>query len=185
MERDTRVIHAADGALAAFAQHSTPGSRAAPIRRVRSGRHRVRGAWARIGDHRMDGGGDACPARPGFDGPTVELRAGRTTTARSRLFDTYGYTAIRSFWQMAMDLDESFDCRRGARGRDDPTGRDGRGRPGCAIGAEHGVPVAFRPRRGDVRGVAGAAGGRRHLGSHPRACSPRSTGRSSASATTG
>jgi GNAT superfamily N-acetyltransferase len=25
MERDTRVIHAADGALAAFAQHSTPG----------------------------------------------------------------------------------------------------------------------------------------------------------------
>ena len=51
-------------------------------------------------------------------------------------------------------------CRRGARGRDDPTRRDGGGWPGRAIGVEHGVPIALRPRRGDVRGVAGAAGSR-------------------------
>ncbi len=49
--------------------------------------------------------------------------------------------------------------------------------PAAQCGVEHGVPIALRPRGGDVRGVAGAAGSRRHVGPSPRSCSPRSTAR--------
>ena len=85
------------------------------------------------------------PGSPRFDGPTVELRAGRERGAIA-LLDTYGYAAIRSFWQMAMDLDDVVRGRRGARGRDDPTGRDGGRRPG----RESVVNTAFRSHFGHV-----------------------------------
>jgi mycothiol synthase len=109
MERDTRVIHDAEGALAAFAQHSTPGPELL----------------------RYDAFG---PVDIGFEGrglgtaiiewteAETRARLDRGSTARLwnsvqvnnegaiALLDTYGYTAIRSFWQMAMDLDRSFDA---------------------------------------------------------------------------
>jgi len=109
MERDTRVIHTADGALAAFAQHSTPGPELL----------------------RYDAFG---PVDPGFEGrglgtaivdwTEAETRARLAEGSTARLWnsvqagnqgaiallDTYGYAVIRSFWQMAMDLDDSFDA---------------------------------------------------------------------------
>ncbi len=109
MERDTRVIHAADGALAAFAQHSTPDP----------------------GLLRYDAFGPVDPAFEGrglgsaiIDWTEAETRSriGEGSTARLwnsvqvdndgaiALFETYGYTPIRSFWQMTMDLDRSFDA---------------------------------------------------------------------------
>ena len=184
MERDTRVIHAADGALAAFAQHSTPDPELL----------------------RYDAFG---PVDPSFEGrglgssivewteTETRSRIGQGSTARLwnsvqagnagaiALLETHGYAAIRTFWEMTMDLDGSFEAGAVARGRDDPTDRDGGGRPGRAIGVEHGVPVALRPRGGDVRGVAERSRKPTTRGIPPWDCSPSSTGRSSASATTG
>jgi mycothiol synthase len=109
MERDTRVIHAADGALAAFVQHSTPDPEL--------GRYDAFG-----------------PVDPSFEGrglgsaivdwteTETRSRIGRGSTARLwnsvqagnagsiALLETRGYVTIRSFWQMTMDLDGSFDA---------------------------------------------------------------------------
>ena len=109
MARDTRVIHADDGALAAFAQHSTPDPELL----------------------RYDAFG---PVDPGFEGrglgtaiidwTEAETRARLAQGATARLWnsvqagnpgaitllDANGYAGIRSFWQMSMDLDDSFDA---------------------------------------------------------------------------
>ena len=108
MARDTRVIHAASGSLAAFAEHTTPDP-----------------------EHRFKAFG---PVDPSFEGRGIgsaiidwteaqtRSRIGEGSTARLwnsvqagnagaiTLLETYGYVAIRSFWQMTMDLDDSFDA---------------------------------------------------------------------------
>lgn len=109
IERDTRVIHASDGSLAAFAQHSTPD----PILL----RYHAFG-----------------PVDPGFEGrglgsaiidwteAETRARLAQGSTARVwnsvqagnagaiALLERYGYASIRSFWQMTMDLDDSFEA---------------------------------------------------------------------------
>ena len=109
MERDTRVIHAADGALAAFAQHSTPDPELL--------RYHAFG-----------------PVDPSFEGrglgssivewteTETRSRIGQGSTARLwnsvqagnagaiALLETHGYAAIRTFWEMTMDLDGSFEA---------------------------------------------------------------------------
>ena len=109
MERDTRVIHAADGALAAFAQHSTPGPELLRY-----------DAFGPV-DPSFEGRGLGS-AIVGWTETETRTRIGRGSTARLwnsvqanndgsiALLDTHGYTTIRSFWQMAMDLDDSFDA---------------------------------------------------------------------------
>ena len=108
MERDTRVIHAGDGELAAFAQHTTPDP-----------------------EHRYEAFG---PVDPSFEGrglgsaiidwteAQTRSRIGEDSTVRLwnsvqannagaiALLETHGYAAIRSFWEMTMDLDDSFDA---------------------------------------------------------------------------
>jgi mycothiol synthase len=108
LERDTRIICSADGMLAAFAQHSSP----APDQRFE--------AWG--------------PVHPGFEGRGLGSAILAWTERRSRsriapgsstnlwnsaaagnagahrLFEANGYEPIRTFWQMAMDLDRSFDA---------------------------------------------------------------------------
>ena len=77
MERDTRVIHAADGALAAFAQHSTPDPELlrydafGPVDPGFEGR----GLGTAIID--WTEAETRCPDRAGLDGATVELGAGQ------------------------------------------------------------------------------------------------------------
>jgi len=109
LERDTRLIHDADGTLAAFVQHSTPDP--ALLRYEAYG-----------------------PVDPGFEGrglgsaivdwteAQTRARIGPGATARlwhavqaenagaNTLLATNGFTTIRSFWQMAMDLDDSFEA---------------------------------------------------------------------------
>jgi mycothiol synthase len=109
LERDTRLIHDADGTLAAFVQHSTPDTELL--------RYEAYG-----------------PVDPGFEGrglgsaivawteAQTRARMGLGSTARlwhavqaenagaNALLETNGFTAIRSFWQMAMDLDGSFEA---------------------------------------------------------------------------
>jgi mycothiol synthase len=108
LERDTRLIHGTDGELAAYAEHSTPDP---------SQRFEVFG-----------------PVRPGYEGqglgsaildwaedrtrsrlePGSEVRLWNSAPAgdsgATRLLDAYGYQPIRTFRQMTIDLDESFDA---------------------------------------------------------------------------
>ena len=167
MDRDTRVVHAADGALAAFAQHSTPDpgllryDAYGPVDPAFEGR----GLGSAIID--WTEAQTRCPDRRGLDRSTVALGTGRQR-GRDRAARTVRLRRIRSFWQMAMDLDGSFDAGpvpEGVTIRPVVMEVDG---PAAQSVVEHGVPIALRPRGGDVRRVAGAAGGRRHLGSHAR-----------------
>ena len=109
MQRDTRVIHAADGSLAAFAQHSTPDPELL--------RYHAFG-----------------PVDPSFEGQGLgssiidwtetetRSRIGQGSTARLwnsvqagnagaiALLESRGYATIRSFWEMTLDLDGSFEA---------------------------------------------------------------------------
>ena len=84
MERDTRVIHAADGALAAFAQHSTPDPELlryeafGPVDPAFEGRG--------LGSAIVDWTEAQTRSRigPGLDGSAVALGAGRQRGRRSR-----------------------------------------------------------------------------------------------------
>jgi mycothiol synthase len=109
MERDTRVIHAADGALAGFAQHSTPDpallrySAFGPVDPSFEGRG--------LGSSIVDWTETETRSRIG-QGSTARLwnsvQAGNAGAIE--LLETRGYSAIRSFWEMAMDLDDSFEA---------------------------------------------------------------------------
>jgi mycothiol synthase len=108
MARDTRVIHAADGALAAFAQHTTPD----PELRYE--------AFGPV-DPRFEGRGLGSAILDWTETQTGS-RTGESSTARLwnsvqannagaiRLLEASGYVPIRSFWQMTMDLDASFEA---------------------------------------------------------------------------
>ena len=109
MERDTRVIHAGDGSLAAFAQLSTPDP---DLLRY--------DAFGPV-DPSFEGRGLGS-AIIGWTESQTRSRIGEDASARLwnsvqagnagaiALLETSGYAAIRSFWQMTMDLDDSFDA---------------------------------------------------------------------------
>jgi mycothiol synthase len=109
MERDTRLIHAADGALAAFVQHSTPDpgllryEAYGPVAPAFEGRG--------LGSAIIDWTEAQTRARID-DGSTARLwhavQAGNPGAIA--LLETYGYEPIRSFWQMSMDLDDGFEA---------------------------------------------------------------------------
>jgi mycothiol synthase len=109
MERDTRVIHTADGALAAFAQHSTPDPELlryeafGPVDPSFEGRG--------LGSAIVDWTETQTRSRIREDAPARLWHSVQTGNVGAiALLEAYGYIAIRSFWQMAMDLDDSFDA---------------------------------------------------------------------------
>ena len=109
MERDTRVVHAADGALAAYAQHSTPDPELlrydafGPVDPSFEGRG--------LGSAIVDWTQTQTRARIGEDATARLWHSVQAGNAGAiALLETYGFAAIRSFWEMAMDLDDSFDA---------------------------------------------------------------------------
>jgi mycothiol synthase len=109
MERDTRVIHAADGSLAAFAQHSTPDP--ALLRYDAFGPVDPSFEERGLGSSIVDWTETETRSRIG-QGSTARLwnsvQAGNAGAIA--MLERYGYTVIRSFWEMAMDLDDSFEA---------------------------------------------------------------------------
>ena len=184
MERDTRVIHAADGALAAFAQHSTPDP----------GLLRY-DAFGPV-DPRSKGGGSDRPSSTGRrrrrapgSGRAQRRDCGTryrpATMARSRCSRrTVTHPSARSgrcpwIWtarSMPAPVPEGVTIRPVVMEMDGPAAQSV---------LNMAFRIALRPCGGDVREVAGAAGGRRHLGSHARTARRGRRGRSSATATTG
>ncbi|MEO8425215.1 MAG: GNAT family N-acetyltransferase [Actinomycetota bacterium] len=108
VERDSRIVHAADGTLVAYATHATPDP---------SARYE---AWGAV-DPRSDGKGigsaiiEWAEVRtrsllgPGSSTPLWNA-APATNAAAFRLFEACGYVPIRTFWEMAMELDPSFEA---------------------------------------------------------------------------
>ncbi len=155
LARDTRVIYAADGALAAFAQHSTPDpgllryEAYGPVEPEFEGRG--------LGSAIIDWTEAETRDRIGEDSTARLWHSVQASNAGAiALLETYGYTAIRSFWQMTMDLDDSFDA--GAAPQDvtiRPVVMDVDG-PAAFSVVNTAFRIALRPRGGNVRWVAGA-----------------------------
>jgi mycothiol synthase len=109
MERDTRLIHAADGALAAFAQHSTPDPELlrynafGPVDPEFEGRGLGSAIvdWTEAHTRSLIGAGSTARL-------WHSVQAGNAGAIA--LLETYGYAAIRSFWEMTIDLDDSFEA---------------------------------------------------------------------------
>lgn len=108
VERDARMIHAADGTLVAYAQHSTPD---------RAQRFEGFGPV----DPRSEGRGLGSAILDWVEAQTLsELQPGSETrlwnsapagnVSAIRLLEGYGYQPIRTFEQMTIDLDPSFDA---------------------------------------------------------------------------
>ncbi|MGZ8652570.1 MAG: GNAT family N-acetyltransferase [Actinomycetota bacterium] len=108
MERDTRVIHVDDGGLAAFAQHTTPDPELryeafGPVDPSFEGRG--------LGSAIIDWTEAQTRSRVGEDSTARLWNSVQANNAGAiALLETYGYAAIRSFWDMTMDLDDSFDA---------------------------------------------------------------------------
>jgi mycothiol synthase len=107
MERDTRLIHDAKGVLAAYAVHSSPAT-ASRFEAFAAIDPRFEGSglgtaildWAEVQTRSRLAPGSIIPlwnSTPGSNAGAI------------RLFKAYGYAPIRTFWQMTIDLDTSFD----------------------------------------------------------------------------
>ena len=108
MARDTRVIHAADGALAAFAQHTTPDP---ALRYEAFGPVHPRFEGRSLGSAILDWSETQTRFRMGGDSTTLLWNSVQANNAGAiRLLEASGYAPIRSFWQMTMDLDLSFEA---------------------------------------------------------------------------
>jgi mycothiol synthase len=107
LERDAELIYDDDGLLVAYAQHATPddGERFEAYGPVRPG-FEGRGLGSAIVDWSED------RTRARLD-PGSETRLWNSTPAEdvraTRLLEARGYTPIRTFRQMTIDLDPSFD----------------------------------------------------------------------------
>jgi mycothiol synthase len=108
IERDTRMIHAVDGTLIAYAQNAAPDPAV---------RFETRGAVA----PRLEGHGIGSAILDWAEAetrsrlePGSETRVWNATAIGNigalRLFEAYGYEPIRTFWQMTIELDPSFDA---------------------------------------------------------------------------
>ena len=108
VERDTRIIGTADGELAAYADHATPdnGKRFQTFGPVHP-RFEGRGLGTAIL------GWSETQTRARIE-PGSETRLWNSVPAAdagaTRLLEAHGYVPIRTFWQMTIDLDPSFDA---------------------------------------------------------------------------
>jgi mycothiol synthase len=108
IERDTRIIRTADGELAAYAHHVTPdeGKRFEAFGPVHP-RFEGRGLGSAI----LDWAETQTRARLE---PGSVTRLWNSTpvgnVGATRLLEAYGYEPIRTFWQMTIDLDPSFEA---------------------------------------------------------------------------
>ncbi len=108
IERDARMIHAADGTLVAYAQHATPD----PAQRFEAfGPVDTRSERRGLGSAILDWAEARTRSRLE---PGSATRLWNSTPAGNvgaiRLFEARGYEPIRTFWQMTFDLDPSFDA---------------------------------------------------------------------------
>ena len=108
LERDTRLIHDARGSLAAFAQHTTPDptdryEAFGPVDPMFEGRG--------LGSAILDWTETQTRSRSG-EGSTTRLwnSVQANNAGANRLLESRGYVLIRSFWQMTIDLDASFEA---------------------------------------------------------------------------
>jgi mycothiol synthase len=108
MERDTRLINDAHGVLAAYAVHFTPN---AALRFEAFAAVDPRFEGRGLGTAILDWAETQTRSRlqPGTSIPLWNSTPGSNAGA-VRLFQVYGYASIRTFWQMTMDLDPSFDA---------------------------------------------------------------------------
>ncbi len=104
--RDVRVIHASDGSLAAYAQHSTPDPAARyEVDAVVHPSHQGRGlgaamlAWTEDKTRSQLASGSGIALWNSTGAPDVQ---------GLRLLQTNGYRHIRTFWEMLLDLDGTF-----------------------------------------------------------------------------
>jgi mycothiol synthase len=129
MERDTRVVHADDRTLAAYARHTRPdqSDRCETDGFVHPG-HEDRGLGGAI----VAWGEEQTRARmPGAVRAPLWTATGGTNDRGLRLFRDRGYHHIRTFWQMLLELDPTFEAgpdpegvvvRRNVVGQDDRAG---------------------------------------------------------------
>jgi len=107
LARDVRVVHAADGALAAYAEHSTPDPTRYEVEAFVHPAHQGRGLGSAMLTWTEE------KTRSQLE-PNAGIRVWNSTGAPDvgglRLLETNGYDHIRTFWQMLIDLDRSFDA---------------------------------------------------------------------------
>lgn len=108
LARDVRVIHAVDGALAAYVQHSTPDPAARyEVDAFVHPSHQGRGlgaamlAWAEDKTRSQLASGAEIPLWNSTGAPDVR---------GLQLLQTNGFRHIRTFWQMFLDLDGTFEA---------------------------------------------------------------------------
>ena len=108
LERDVRVIHSHDGTLVAYVQHTTPDpSDRYEVDAVVHPAHEGRG----IGSTILAWTEERTRAQLRTGARTRVWNAtGAPNESALRLFDEHAYRFIRTFWQMRIDLDRSFDA---------------------------------------------------------------------------
>lgn len=106
--RDVRVIHASDGALVAYVAHATPDPTARhEVEVFVHPAHQGRGLgtamlrWAEAKTRSQLASGAGIPLWNSTGAPDV---------SGLQLLESNGYRHIRTFWQMLIDLDGSFDA---------------------------------------------------------------------------
>ncbi len=109
LERDTRTIHAADGTIVAYAEHSSPD----PAQRFEARGcvhpdHEGRG----IGSAMISWTEEQTRSRLEVGASSARLwnSTGAPNVSGLQLFEERGYRPIRTFWQMRIDLDPSFEA---------------------------------------------------------------------------
>lgn len=108
LRRDVRVIHDRDGTLVAYAQHATPDpADRYQVSAVVHPAHEGRG----IGSAILSWAEERTRAHVRA-GARIRLwnATGAPNESALRLFDEHGYRFIRTFWQMRIDLDRSFEA---------------------------------------------------------------------------
>jgi mycothiol synthase len=108
LSRDVRLIHGEDGSLAAYVQHSTPDpSSRYEVQAAVAPRFEDRGLGSAIIDWTEAQTRSRLPV--GASTPLWNMAASGNARAFS-LFASRGYVPIRTFWEMAIELDPSFDA---------------------------------------------------------------------------
>jgi mycothiol synthase len=112
--RDVRLIHASDGALAAYVQHATPDPSARyEVDAFVHPSHQGRGLGAAMLAWTEDKTRSQLASGAGI---ALWNSTGEPDVRGLQLLKTNGYRHIRTFWQMLIDLDGTFETREAPAG---------------------------------------------------------------------